>query len=170
MHSTERLSAADQALLNAKLERAGFAKCVSAILGIVVPLGFCVFLSVTPTDWTQLSTLFGVGLLCVVFAAPFAAIWIDQKRLIVRIGDWLEAGEKSCVSGTVTSKGAHHTITIGETSLRVWHRIYQLPIGHEASVEFLPTNGQPVLHGVLRINGEDNPYFSNAVVVGPPGP
>jgi hypothetical protein len=164
------MSEQDRALLEFKLERVHSAKRISAILGVVVPVGFCAFVSLTPTDFTQVSVLAGVAFLCLFFATPFAAFWIDKRRAIVRIEGWLDAGKVALMRGTVTSKGANYAITIGETPMRVWHRIHQLPVGHEATVEFLPTNGQPLLHGVLRVNGEDNPYFANAVAVGPPGP
>ena len=108
--------------------------------------------------------------MCLVFATPFAAIWIDQRRAIVRIDAWLNAGEKTCLTGTLASKGAQHTLTIDETTLRVWQCIDSLSVGQDLSVEFLPTKGKRVLHGVLRVNGEDNPYFCNALFIGPPGP
>jgi ribosomal 50S subunit-recycling heat shock protein len=137
-------------------------------VGVVAPIAFAAFLFSTPTDFSKVSkVVLALGLDLLVFGAPF---WVGAYRLNharKRIDRWLKLNQKCCVTGPVqkTFIGGTH-ITVNEQPFMAWTVGRALSVGDVVTIEYL---GEGHRTDVLRVNGEPNPYFENAVFRGPPG-
>lgn len=82
---------------------------------------------------------------------------------------WLKQGQKLCLTDKVNKKGPLFMVTVGELGVTAWERSRKLAVGDVVTVEYLPLDsGIGGIVGVLRVDGEPNPYFESAWRSGPP--
>ena len=160
----------DRIRLQRKLEQAKklFLICIGA--ACFLPLFVSLLLYLTPMELSQ-NTIYLAGILLSLFASPFIWMSMNIKQKSKRAQYWLNQNCKHRISGLISEKD-DAMITINSFKAKFWTNGKKLSIGQEATVEYLPLEEIELAGtlGILRINEEDNPYFENALNVGPPAP
>jgi hypothetical protein len=168
MTETQPLSDSDREQLGRKAKRARAALRICLGLSIAIPLAFVVFLSFTPTKLDATTAVLTL-VICCVLAAPSSLKSFDLHRTVKRVDTWLKQGQKQCLTDEVTKKGPLFMVTVGEFGVAAWERSRELSVGDVVTVEYLPLkSGIGGIVGVLRVDGEPNPYFESAWRSGPP--
>lgn len=158
----------DRACLARKAGRAHKAMRTCLTMALVVPLLFVGFVLITPTE-LDAKTLGLCAVLVVVLDLPLLLKCRDLRRTLRRVDLWLRQGHKVCLGGEVTHKGPLFTVTVEGFGFAAWERSTQISVGDVVTVEYLPLDSGPAgVVGVLRVDGEPNPYFDSAWRSGPP--
>lgn len=161
------LNEKDRSRLQQRLEqtRKTSLLCIGGAIFLPLFVGFLVF--ITPLDF-ELTALYLAGGLVLLFASPFLLLFFDAHRKYKRTEFWLKQDCKHRITGSISAKDGY-AITVESTKIKFWENGAKLSVGKEVTVEYLPLKSNlGGIIGVLQINGEPNPYFENAVVVGPP--
>ena len=168
MEQTLPLDDDDRALLARKAARARTALWICAGTGLLAPAFAVTCLGITPTEWTAGTLSLAVLLTLALDAVPLLK-GFDLARTLRRVERWRARGEKVRVAGAVTHKTPPFGITVGEHRVAAWERARDLAVGDEVTVEYLPLDGGlGGFVGVLRVDGQTNPYLENPWRTGPP--
>ena len=162
------LSESDRERLGRKADRARAALRTCAGFGLATPLAIAVLFGLTPTELSA-TTVVLASSLCLVLALPVLMKCLDLRRAVQRVDTWIERGHKHRLTGKVTRTGPYFVVTVGGLPVAAWEHSRKLAGGDVITVEYLPLDSDLAgIVGVLRVDGEPNPYLESAWRSGPP--